>query len=90
MNIFVGIIGAGIAILCLIGGIGTYQMASTSIHQIYAALLMITSALGLVVVAVSVGAATIHDALVKSRESASQEHQQLIGILKAPAPTTSL
>jgi hypothetical protein len=65
MNVFMGILGVLIAVLSLLCGIGIYAVATNAIQQIYAALLMITAVLGLVMAAVSAGAATIHDALLR-------------------------
>jgi hypothetical protein len=57
-------------------------VAANAIQEIYGALLLVTSALGLVVAAVSVGAATISDALVKRREMAARENELLISAIR--------
>jgi len=93
MNVFMGILGVLIAVLSLLCGIGIYAVATNAIQQIYAALLMITAVLGLVMAAVSAGAATIHDALTKdreSRESAARANEALINTLRDIADRRSL
>jgi hypothetical protein len=85
MNIFMGILGALIAVVSLLSGVGIYTVATNAIQQIYAALLMITAVLGLVMVAVAAGAAAIHDALLQYRQAASQQNGLLISALQAIA-----
>ena len=79
-----GILGALITVVSLLSGVGIYAIATNAIHQIYAALLMITAVLGLVVVAVAAGAATIRDALVQERQG-SRENELRISALQAVA-----
>lgn len=73
MNIFMAILGALITFVSFMSGVTIYSVAKSSIHEIYAALLMITSALGLVICAVAIGAATIRSAVVAAMELATAE-----------------
>jgi hypothetical protein len=73
MNIFMAVLGVLITFFSFMGGVTIYSIAKSSIHEIYAALLMITSALGLVICAVSIGAATIRSAIIDAREVSTAE-----------------
>ena len=48
-----------IAFISFLSGVAIYGAAKSAIHEIYAALLMINSVLGLVIFAIGIGAATI-------------------------------
>jgi hypothetical protein len=85
MNVAIAIVGLLIAIGSFFGAIGTYAAAQSAIHQIYASLLMITSVLGLLILAVAVGAATVRDGIVKGQERASTERRMLADALRLVA-----
>jgi hypothetical protein len=82
MNIAIAILGGLIAVSSFLSGVAIYGSAKTSIHEIYAALLMITSALGLVIMAIGIGAATIRDAIAKNRQQATSDERELAAVIR--------
>jgi hypothetical protein len=66
-------------------GVAIYAGAQSAIHQIYAALLMITSVLGLVILAIGIGAATIRAVILNGQQQASSERRMLADALLAVA-----
>jgi hypothetical protein len=82
MNIALAIFGALIAFGSFLSGVAIYGSAQSAIHEIYAALLMITSVLGLVIMAVGIGAATIRSAIIQADDRASSERLMLAQALK--------
>src|SRR5438552_2853896 len=85
MNIAVAILGGLIAFSSFLSGVAIYGAAKSAIHEIYAALLMITSVLGLVILAIGIGAATIRNAILRGQEQASSERRMLADALRAVA-----
>lgn len=85
MNIAIAILGGLIAFLSFFSGVTIYSVAKSAIHEIYAALLMITSVLGLVILAIGIGAATIRGAILQGQQQASSERRMLAEALRAVA-----
>jgi hypothetical protein len=85
MNVAIAILGSLIAFFSFFGGVTIYAGAQSAIHQIYAALLMITSVLGLVILAIGIGAATIRAAVLNGQQQASSERRMLADALLAVA-----
>jgi hypothetical protein len=71
--------------LSFFSGVTIYTVAKSAIHEIYAALLMITSVLGLVILAIGVSATTIRRAILSSQQEASDERRMLAAALHAVA-----
>jgi len=65
--------------------VAIYGAAKSAIHEIYAALLMITSVLGLVILAIGMGAATIRGTIPRGEQQASSERRMLADTLRAVA-----
>jgi hypothetical protein len=76
MNVAIAVLGGLIALFSFLSGIAIYDAAKSAIHEIYAALLMITSVLGLVILAIGVGAATIRRVIHDGEQQASSERQR--------------
>jgi hypothetical protein len=81
MNIAIAIFGGLIAFFCFSSGVAIHAGAQSAIHQIYAALLMITSVLGLVILAIGIGAATIRAVILNGQQQASSERRMLADAL---------
>jgi hypothetical protein len=85
MNIAIAVLGGLIAFFSFLSGVAIYSRAKSAIHEIYAALLMITSVLGLVILAIGIAAATIRNAILRGQEQASSERRMLADALRAVA-----
>ena len=85
MLVIVGVIGVLISVLGILSGILIYIFAENAIHQIFATLLTMTGILGLVVVAVTVGASAVRASIRAAAEQASAERKALANAVLAVA-----
>ena len=85
MNVALAVLGGLIALVSFLSGVAIYGAGKSAIHEIYAALLMITSVLGLVILAIGVGAATIRRVIHDGQQEASSERRMLADALRAVA-----
>jgi hypothetical protein len=83
MNIAIAVLGGLIAFFSFLSGVVIYGAAKSAIHEIYAALLMINSVLGLVILAIGIGAATIRGTILRGQHEASSERRMLAEALRA-------
>jgi hypothetical protein len=75
--VIIAIVGALIALSSFLSAIGIYTNAANAIHQIYAALGMMTAVLGLLILAVAAGAAVIQQEIRETHRGASAERRKL-------------
>jgi hypothetical protein len=85
MNIALAIFGCLIAFFSFVSGMAIYGTAKSAIHEIYAALLMITSVLGVLILAIAVGADRICSEIRDSTEQASSERRMLAEAIRTLA-----
>jgi len=86
---FTRILGGIVAALGIFFGIVAYAVAKSAIHEIYAALLIVTGMLGLVVFAVAVGTDAIRTAVREAGDRASGERRNLAEAVKLVANALS-
>src|SRR5437588_11429056 len=81
MNVLFAIVGTLIAFGSFLSGAAIYTVAKSSIHEIYGALLMITSVLGLVVAAIGTAAVTIRRAILDEHNYAVAQRTAIVEAL---------
>jgi hypothetical protein len=83
--VILAVFGGFISFGCFVSGMGVYGASKSAIHEIYAALLILTSVLGLVIMTVAAGAAVITGAIRRTQDEATVDRRKLADALRAVA-----
>lgn len=81
--VLIAVFGGAVALGTFFSGLGVYVDATTSIHQTYAAILMLMSMLGLLTMTVAISAAVVASSVRQASREAASDNRKVADKLEA-------